>query len=213
MRGTQTATAESKEQDAVASTATVSGRAFLGLIRHVKEKWGAQELAEVVTEAGPGTQRVFDSRILHSGSYGYDAYVQFLTALERRYGKWNPDFARELGQASGVRDINTVFRIYLALASPERLIRSCSKVWPSYYENAGQMEAITWAPEDTRVRISGFPQMAPIHCRLMEGWMIATMATLGLEVRRHPEARDFEVACMSRGGPHHEFRCTWAKKR
>lgn len=186
----------------------VSGRAFLGLIRSMNEQHGKDALAAAVKTMPAPTQAVFSARIIHAGWYPYRAYVDFLLGLERAFGKGEPDFFKRLGIASGQRDISTVFRVYLAIASTERLIRSCSKVWAGYYLGAGEMQAITWAPTDTSLRITGFPEMAPAHCKLMEGWMIATMNALGVEV----SADAAETACCSRGAPHHEFRCTWTKR-
>ncbi len=186
----------------------VSGRAFLGIIRHVKETHGEAALRQVVAESGDSTAQVFQRRILHSNWYPYEAYASFLEGLARRFGGGDPGYARRLGESSGIRDINTVFRIYLAIASPERLIRGSSRVWSSYYRNAGTMEAIAWDPGGTTLRITGFPGMAKLHCQLMEGWMIATMGALGLKV--HEDGR--ETKCTSLGDPFHEFSCTWSRK-
>ena len=70
------------------------------------------------------------------------------------------------------------------------------------------MEAVSWLPADTTLRISGFPQMVPQHCRLREGWMIATMNALGADVSEDGG----ETACCSRGDEFHEFRCKWTKR-
>lgn len=188
-------------------SAEVSGRAFLGIIKHVKETYGATSLSELLPSLPPTTQKVFGGRILHATWYPYEAYVGLLKGLAQKYGKGSAEYCRELGAASGTRDINTVFRIYLAIASTERLIRSCTKVWASYYRNAGNMEAITWSPEETLLRITDFPEMAPEHCRLMEGWMIMTMNVLGTDVIDGRES-----ACMSSGAPAHEFKCRWKKR-
>lgn len=185
----------------------VSGRAFLGLINQLRETQGPGALAELKPTLPPATFAVFGARITHANWYPYEAYVGFLRALVARYGGGRVEYCRELGRGSGVRDINTVFRIYLAIASTERLIRGCTKVWASYYANAGTMEAVRWAPDDTMLRISGFAQMAPEHCLLMEGWMVATMDALGCDVMDPRES-----ACPSRGGAAHEFTCRWKKR-
>lgn len=186
-----------------------SGRAFLGLIRHVNETYGAGAFKAAAAQHMPAaTQAVLGSRILHAHWYPYDAYVGVLSGLEAAFGEGRADYGRRLGMASGQRDINTVFKVYLAIASTERLIRSCSKVWASYYENAGTMEATAWAPSNTVLRITGFEAMAPQHCRLMEGWMISTMNALGVDVSDDAS----ESACTSRGDAFHEFRCSWTKR-
>lgn len=185
----------------------VSGRAFLGLINQVRDAHGPGALIELKPLLPQATAQVFASRITHAHWYSYAGYVGFLRAITIRYGKGRPEYCRELGSGSGVRDINTVFKIYLAIASTERLIRSCTKVWASSCRDAGTMEAIRWAPEDTMLRISDFPTMAPEHCLLMEGWMVATMNALGCDVLEPRESM-----CAARGGTAHEFTCKWKKR-
>lgn len=187
----------------------VSGRAFLGLIRHVRETRGNDFLSATVQSAGEATQAVFARPIQVMAWHPYPAFAGWLRALDRAMGKGDGAVCRELGAVAGKRDLGTVLRVYVALASAERLIRSCEKVWPSYYRNAGRMEAVAWAPEQTTLRIHGFAAMDVCHCKLMEGWMISTMDTIGFRV--NSDAR--ESVCASRGGPWHEFTCSWTRKR
>ena len=188
--------------------AEVSGKAFLGIIRHLKDTKGPVMLAEVVRRSSDATRAVFADPIRASDWHPYEGYVGFLRELERTAGGGDRAFSKTLGAAAGQRDLGSIFRVYTVLASAERLIRACNKVWPSYYRGAGEMEAIAWSPDDTRLRITGFAEMDPAHCRLMEGWMISTMAMIGFRVE---DGR--ETACTSRGSPHHEFACRWTKLR
>ncbi len=187
--------------------AEVSGRAFLGIINHVREARGPKAIGDLVPSSPAPTRAVFATRILHGSWYPYAAFAGLLSTLETKFGHGDPGYCRHLGANSGMRDINTVFKIYLAIASTERLIRGCSRVWPSYYRNAGTMEAVRWEPEETVLRIQNFPEMTAQHCRLMEGWMTATMNALGVEVIDGRES-----ACPSRGDVAHEFSCKWKKR-
>ena len=189
--------------------AEASGRAFLGILKYVKSSRGPDALASVIASGNDPCRQAFAHPIRMMTWYPYDAFVGFLNGLERALGRAGQhSFCRELGDVAGVRDLGTVFKVYRTLSSPERLIRSCSKVWSSYYRHAGRMEAVTWEPSDTTVRIYDFPEMAPTHCRLMEGWMISTMRSIGFYVNDDA----FEKKCMSTGGPYHEFHCTWQKR-
>jgi hypothetical protein len=185
----------------------VSGRAFLGLLLYVREHHGEPMLARIVDKAGAETRRVFDGRIGKLHWYPYAAFTAFLEAAERTLPQRLVSPCFELGRQAGRRDIGTVLKVYAAIASPERLIRSCRLVWPSYYRNAGRMEAIEWRSENTVLRIFDFPEMHRLHCKLMEGWMISTMESLGLRVG--PDARQTKVA--GQGAPYHEFWCTWSR--
>ncbi len=189
--------------------AEVRGSAFLGPLQHVRERIGGDGLQDVVAQAGPGVHEVFAHPIRKLTYYPYGSYIDFLCGIDRRLGKSNFTYGRVLGEEAGRRDLGTIFRVFAALSSPERLIRSSTRVWSDYYRNAGRMAAEAWEPERTVLRIYDFPAMHPVHCRLMEGWMIATMETIGFDV--DPDSR--ETACAARGGPFHEFSATWTKKR
>jgi len=189
--------------------AEVSGRAFLGILKYIKSTRGPATLAAIVDAGNSESRAAFERPIRMMGWYPYPAFVGFLHGLERVLGRAGQhSFCRELGDVAGVRDLGTVLRVYRTLSSPERLIRACDKVWLSYYRNAGRMEAVTWIPDDTNLRIYDFPDMDPSHCRLMEGWMISTMRAIGFYVNNDA----FERSCMSTGDPYHEFHCTWQKR-
>ena len=183
----------------------MSGRAFLGIIRHLRETGGSARVARVIDLAD--AREVFSERISKLGWYPYATFTKFLGATEKVLPKTERGASFDLGTVAGKQDLGTVLRIYAAIASPERLIKSCKLVWPGYYKNAGRMEAVEWAPESTVLRIYDFPEMHPLHCRLMEGWMISTMQTLGFSVGGDARQTKF----MGDGAPYHEFRCTWQR--
>jgi hypothetical protein len=189
--------------------AEASGRAFLGILKYVKSTRGPDLLTAVVNAGNEESRAAFSRPIRMMGWYPYAAFVGFLHGLEHTLGKAGQlTFCRELGDVAGIRDLGTVLKVYRTISSPERLIRACDKVWSSYYRNAGRMEAVAWAPEGTTVRIYDFAEMDPSHCRLMEGWMIATMRSIGFYVNNDA----FERKCMSTGDAFHEFHCTWQKR-
>jgi hypothetical protein len=188
--------------------ANVSGKAFLGLIRYVRESGSPTEVKDLVAKGSDLVQQTFAERIRVTRWYPYAAYAAFLRILNSELGKGDAAFMRGIGAAAGRRDLGTILRVYVAIASPERMIRSCSKVWSSYYRDAGEMTASAWSDGDTRVRISGFPEMTSAHCRLMEGWMIAAMDMIGCPVNDGAH----ETICTNRGGEFHEFWCTWRRR-
>ncbi len=173
----------------------------------MKEVYGPSAVEALVRDASPALKAVMSRRIRQGAWYPYPAYVELLRRIDARHGKGDLAYCRTLGDWAGQQDLGSMFRIYAALADPERLIRGCRLVWPQYYRNAGEMTAVTTSPSDTCVRITGFARMDSAHCRLMEGWMISTMRQIGCDV--HPGGRETE--CVSQGGAHHEFRCTWSR--
>lgn len=184
-----------------------NGKAFLGLIRYIKQKAGQEYLDQILSAAEPATRQVFSKKIMVSDWYPYSTFVSFLATMQSRISNGDPNFFRVVGSIGGRSDMGAIFAIYKRLASFEKLIRSCPSVWSNYYRNAGSMIATEWKPERTVLQICNFPQMSPLHCRLMEGWMVATMEEIGARVLKYEESK-----CMSKGGPCHEFICSWQKR-
>ena len=186
----------------------VSGRAFLGLLKYIKG-WGDQEKLDGIIEgAGASAKPIFAERIRVTGWYPYDGYKDFLIAIDRKLGKGDYRYCRELGVVAGQRDMGTIFKIYTLMANADRLIGACNKFWQSYYRNAGTMEAIQSSAEQTVLRIKGFPTMHPTHCKLMEGWISATMDSVGFRILEIKETQ-----CTSRGGDFHDYTFRWQKKK
>lgn len=186
----------------------MNGRAYLGVIRFLDERGARSRLPELLAESSPHLQGVFSSRLSKLAWYPYTTFAELLERLEEGLESTDGGVARELGTSAGKVDLGSMFRVYRAIASSERLIRGCSKVWPRYYAGAGTMAAESWEPEDTRVRIYDFPEMHVLHCKLMEGWMVSTMRVLGFMCT---DAR--QTAFMGKGDAYHEFACRWSRGR
>lgn len=186
----------------------VSGKAFLGLIRHIREAEGADAVARVVEKAdNPYVRTVFAETIRPLSWYHYSAFASFLQSCADTLGNGDVTYCRTLGRGAGKRDLNSVFKLILRLRDPERLITACSRVWDSYYREAGHMQAVETRPQHTVLRIYDFKKMHPAHCQLMIGWMIEAMLLIGCKV--HDDAH--EAKCMCRGDAYHEFVCSWSK--
>ena len=169
--------------------ARIRGMAFLGAIRHIKRSHGSEMLTRVIRDAGPDAQEAFSRPISGLALHPYAAFVGLLLSVDRNLGKGD-------------------LKVYAVRPSAENMIRACTPIWGMYIDDAGVMEAVDVRPENTVLRIEGFPDMHPAHCRLMEGWMIAAMDVVGVSVL--PGARERE--CTSTGGNWHEFWCQWVPK-
>lgn len=188
----------------------VAGGAFLGVLKQIKAAHGpdiANKVLQRAEKAGAGHD-VFAERITVLGWFEYEAFVALLRAADEVAAQGDLSYCRELGIGAARLDLKSLFSFIARMYGPEKLIHSCSRVWPRYYANAGRMEAESAAPNDTRLRIYEFGTMDLAHCRLMEGWMIGAMDHLGATV--NDDGR--QTAFMGDGDPYHEFACTWRRR-
>ena len=189
--------------------AKVRGMAFLGAARHVKQRHGLEMLAKIIRDAGPEAQATFSKRINGLILHPYVAFVGLLRSVDLHLGSGDLEYCRVIGDMAARHDLETIFRVYAIRPSPENMIRACTPIWGMYTEDAGYMEAIDVRPENTVLRITGFPDMDPGHCKMMESWMIAAMDVIGVRVL--PGACERE--CPNQGGRYHEFWCRWENKQ
>ena len=186
--------------------AQARGKAFLGFVSVIKKQGGTNLLEKIISAAGPTTAEVFASRIWGISWHPYDAFRHYLQAINTLMGEGDPSHMRSLGAAIGKVDLGTIFKAYTRIASASMLIKACKPIWSSYYKNAGKMFAVSTEADNSVVHIEGFPQMEPLHCRLMEGWMASALESIGLY---SPDMR--EVECASTGSAFHTFHFTWRK--
>jgi hypothetical protein len=182
--------------------------AFLGGASHIKREHGEDELARIVADAGPATQKTFSKKINGLSLQPYESFIGLLRSADRHLGSGDLAFCQKLGDLAARYDLRTIFKGYAVRPAPGDMIRACTPIWGMYTEDAGQMIAVDTSPENTLLRIEGFPAMDPAHCRLMEGWMTAAMDFIGVRVL--PGA--CERMCAARGAPFHEFWCRWEAK-
>ena len=187
----------------------VRGMAFLGVIRFVKERGAPGALEQIVAQSPPATQQALETRINGLSLYRYEAFAGFLESVAQFMGEGDPNSCQALGQLAARHDLDTIFRVYAEKPAPRKMIKACTPIWGMYTDHAGRMEAVSVEPENTVLRIYDFPTMHPAHCRLMEGWMVAAMDVVGVQIL--PGAG--ETQCMSRGGPYHEFSCQWKQRQ
>src|SRR5687767_9319179 len=84
-----------------------SGRAFLGLIKQVKERVGDDKLKLLIGESGPLAREVFAQPIRVLSWYPYAAFAGFLRAIDRIVGRGDGKIFVELGASAGKRDLGT----------------------------------------------------------------------------------------------------------
>ncbi len=188
--------------------AEVIGAAFLGITKYIKDSHGKEILEKIIEQAGEAAKEAYGKKIITVVWYPYEAYIHLLRAADKVMGSGDLTFARELGIVAAKKDFDTVYSMYKEKADPQTLINDSGLIWKSYYRDAGKMEAASSEPDNTILRIYDFPEMAPAHCRLMEGWMTQTMRLLGANLIE--EVR--ETQCASEEAPYHEFKTRWSER-
>jgi predicted hydrocarbon binding protein len=185
---------------------SMKGFALRGLLKSAKENgWDIKDLLSALP---PGPRAAFDKAIVVSQWYPYEAFVGLVEALERRQGR-GPRFklSRDLGKQGARRDLGSTFRIITAMASIEFLLKRGQVFWAQYCDR-GRMTLDSESRTGFAARLDDFPEIAPAHCALIEGWLEGMGEALGAEGMACRQTR-----CVHRGDDRCEFTAAWTRVR
>ena len=184
----------------------IRGFAIRGLLHYAKTN--GLSPTHLVTELPEAARPVFAKQIFHSELYPYEGFVELVHLLARRLGASAGidagTFAHELGRASAREDLKGIFQVAALLSSPEKAVHRAPSYWTRYCDT-GTMVEEEIRPGYFRIALEGFPGIDPLHCKLIEGWNEAGIAsTWGTK-----NVRVTQTECVHRAGKRCVFEGTW----
>ena len=156
--------------------AQVRGFAIRGLIRFGKQHGlPAKDLIQMLPES---VRQPFETQILHSAFYPYDAFSETLRLLDRCIGKDDGALAREVGRLTSGEDLRGIFQIIASFSSPEKAAHRAEQYWHRY-SDTGKMVEEEIRKGYFRTALEEFPGIDRLHCLLIEGWNEGGLAAVG----------------------------------
>jgi hypothetical protein len=183
--------------------AEIKGVGLRGLLKYIKQNnpGGVEPLLEKLP---PAERKIFESPILTSNWYPYSVFAELLKIMDDEMGSGDLKLCRKYAEQSASLDMNSIFKIFFKVGSPQFIIKRSDWFWKQYYRPGG-MEVSEVTDTMVRIRVKDF-NMVKHHCMIMEGWMEKALAMSGA---KNPKMR--EVQCRSQGAPFCEFVGEWEK--
>jgi hypothetical protein len=183
--------------------AQIKGTALRGLLRHIKESGFPGGIPAAIAGLPPATREIFATRILASGWYPYAAYANLLTVIAPPAGPQRAPFLVELGRGLARRDAGTTFKIVAMFASAETMLERSALFWTRHCDT-GSFTTVEMKKGSCGGLLSGFPDIDPLHCALVAGWIEGMAVAAGAKAATVDKTR-----CTHRGDPHCEYRVGW----
>jgi hypothetical protein len=181
----------------------VKGTAIASTLRFVRERFGADAVAQVRADLDPAQQADLPGEPLVSAWYPFALLVALGRAAARRFGGGMTYFHRELGRASADDAMNTVYRIFFKLGSPQFVVSRATRVWRTYYDS-GEFNPVVAEPGRAILELSGFAEPVPELCERLIGWM-----SRSVELAGGKNLRSAHTLCVLRGDPVCRFEGWW----
>jgi len=182
--------------------ANFKGFAIRGLLRFVKDKHPGT-IDEVLAALPPEIRKHFDHPVGASKLYPYEVFTVLLREIDRRFGRGDLRYCREVGDYAGQQDITGIFKMLLSVLTTDTLLRRSQIFWGKY-SDTGEMTHVPCEELKFAVRLTGFPEIDEAHCYLLNGWM----TRLGLVSK----ARSVDIkhtVCVHHGGQYCQWDGTW----
>jgi hypothetical protein len=181
----------------------VKGTAIASTLRFVRERFGPEAVAAVRAGLDPTLQARMPDEPLASSWYPFALLIGLGRAAARRYGGGLTHFHRELGRASADYAMNTVYRIFFKLGSPQFVVSRAARVWRTYYDT-GEMRAVVAEPGHAVLDLAGFTEPVPELCERLIGWM-----SRSVELAGGKNLRSAHSLCVLRGDDVCRFEGWW----
>jgi hypothetical protein len=181
--------------------AKIKGFGLRGLLKFAKEKGVAP--GDIVRKLPEAIRPIFAEPIMHGDFYPYEAFGALLEVVDAELGKGDGAFVREFGQFAARQDVGGIFRIVSFITSPETAVKRAGVFW-SRYCDTGKLVTEEARAGAFRVAMENFPGIHPLHCRLLEGWIVGLGEVWGVK-----EIRSEQIECVHRGGTRCVFAGGW----
>jgi hypothetical protein len=161
-----------------ASPFLVKGGVYRGLLTWFDANIPGKTAA-VRERLSPALQEFIDQPFLAASQFCYLALFPVCAAAGQELNWPTSRVLRAVAFHVATQDINTVYRFFLKLASPDMLVSPLPRVWKQYF-NYGHMEYHPRGPHRFEVQGHGFPTIyAQLFTEVVAGWLEAGFRMTG----------------------------------
>jgi hypothetical protein len=182
--------------------AQIKGTALRGLLKFAREGGHPGGIPGALAALPDATRAHFDRKILASAWYPYEAYAGLLTVFAPG-GTRSDAQLHQLGRWLAVQDAGTTFKVVSLFASVETMLQRAGLFW-SRHCDTGTFETTSIQKGSGGGVLRDFPDVSPLHCRLLTGWIEGMAEAAGAA-----KAQAEKIRCVHRGDPVCEYRGSW----
>lgn len=151
----------------------------------------------------PGSREWFSSPILATKTYDAEELAKLMEHYAKFVGGEPEGVYLEMGRASADYSLNTIHRMFLAIATPEMMVPRGAAAWNSYYDQ-GTMKAVTEGPGTAVMQLTGVKLPHRAICMRIAGWMERFV-----DLASGKKASILHTQCTLKGGTMEEWTGRW----
>jgi hypothetical protein len=180
------------------------GIGFISLRTFVLERFGLDGWTDVLAELSAEDRAELDG-IVTVGWYSLALNARVLRAVDKVRGTGDLELVFEHGKYQAERDLTTVHRALLRIASPSFFLEQSAEVWRRFHDS-GAWTIERLGTGRVRAYLDGWAHVDAALCREMSGYLLRVFELVGARSPQleHPQ-------CRSLGAPRCLFLGNWVE--
>jgi predicted hydrocarbon binding protein len=182
--------------------AKLRGTTFINLKEFVKQRVGVKGWEKFLGRLAPEDRKEIEG-VLPIGWYDYHLRIRALRVLESELGAGDPKIIEQFGRFGADRDLNTITRAFLKLASPSYVLEKTAEYW-SRFHDYGSWKIVRNNNREITATLTDTPFDNELFCRELCGYILRLLELVG--------AKNIQIAhtlCKGRGDAVCEFKGGW----
>ncbi|MBS2028194.1 MAG: hypothetical protein JST54_09845 [Deltaproteobacteria bacterium] len=150
----------------------VKGTAISGRLNYARRRGGEEAVKAIVAGITDreAREQLADGKALKSNWYPFSALVDITVGIDKFFGKGDLSIVAEVGGDVAEADLNGVYKLFFAIASPQYLMDKAASIWRNYYDS-GELLVIERAPNLAVLELRDVATPHRAHCLSVQGWM------------------------------------------
>ena len=186
----------------VGNVARTKGVSFINVRAFGLERAGESGWQRVLGELS-ASERDELATVVAVGWYDLGLYARLIRNVDRVLGSGNLMLLRELGRFEADRDLTTVHRLFIRMASPAWVIEKTMEYWRRFHDT-GQWKVHRESGQAVTGTLAGWGVVDEALCVELTGYMPRVVELAGAR-----SAQMAHPSCRARGDQSCDFRLSW----
>lgn len=180
----------------------IKGASLINTIGILREVLGVARFQEIVARCPPQTQNLIRRTLIALEWVSLEQWAPFLQAIYEHICHKDEQQFRRLLRAVCKRDFSTLYRSYVAHASPQSVLGKLESIWSSYFDSG----SLALAPEPPEpgsqrwvVQMRGLETEFSVYSIMMHAYLEQLMVMTGAKTctiqRAHEQQDSGKISC------------------
>jgi len=181
----------------------VSGVVLLSRKAFVNEHFGEGAWDRVLSTLSEEDRTFYNSLLIHSGWYPFDAGERLDKAIVDVLGKGNSQVFEEIGAKSARENLSGVHKAFMTPGNPQAFLAQSGMIYKFYY-NTGTRKYEPTGPASGTITTEGAETFSLADCLTIVGWHKEALKMCGAK-----QVRIVETVCRAKSGSCCKYELSW----